>query len=173
VWREKIRELNFCCYVERGQCFALVWPQQAIVIDKIAYWHLKSNAYMGTLSQQLRLFLIIAMVLSPVQHLFAMQLATQSDSPTLISAENTASVSNVSRRAPTDTLKIFDNDCSKHGKSGSCKSAKQCGSCPLTVEISQASPKRAVLNVFIQPDFTNTSLNSTDLLPDYRPPRNS
>jgi hypothetical protein len=128
---------------------------------------------MRTFTQQFSLFLIIAMVLSPVQHAFAMQMATQGDSSTQLSAPTTASMSSAHADSfQTGSVKMLGNNCSQHGKSGSCKSANKCGSCPLSLEIPQASLKRVGLSVSTQSAITDVSLNSSGSMPDYRPPRN-
>lgn len=126
--------------------------------------------------QHIRLFLIIAMVLSPVQHLFAMQAGMQVDDST-VAVETTVAMT-VETVAANDAAQnsmpaMLDEDCSKHGKNGNCQGSSQCGSCPLSLGASQVSPKRAELNTQIQSALSDVSLNSADLSPDYRPPRYS
>lgn len=116
----------------------------------------------------LRLFLIMAMVLSPVQHLFAAQASIRTDSPTAVVKAVVAS-----DMAQRSVLKTLDEDCGKHGKNGSCQNSNQCGNCPLPLGISQITPKCAEVNAQIQPAIPDISLYNADLLPDYRPPRYS
>ena len=128
---------------------------------------------MSSFTQYLRLFLIAAMVLSPVQHLFAAQ---ADDSTAVIAMAATGVVAHdvAHNGAPKMGMpEMLDNDCSEHGKGGNCQGSNQCGSCPFPLEISQISPKRAELNTQIQFAISDVSLNSADLSPDYRPPRYS
>lgn len=114
--------------------------------------------------QHLRMFLIIAMVLSPVQHLFAVQAAMQTDGPTVV-VETVAA----SDMAQNGVLIMLDEDCGKHGN---CQDSNQCGNCPLSLRMSPMTRKRAEVNKQIQA-ISDVSLYSADLLPDYRPPRYS
>lgn len=117
---------------------------------------------MSSFTQYLRLFLIAAMVLSPVQGLFA----AQADDSTVV-----MTMAAVADDAAHNGM--LDNDCNEHGKGGNCQGSNHCGSCPFALEISQISPKRAGLNTQIQFAISDISLNSADLSPDYRPPRYS
>ncbi len=126
---------------------------------------------MSLFTQHIRLFLIAAMVLSPVQNLFAMQTGQQANAPMVVATTTVAAA--VSDMAQSGMSAMLDEDCGKHGNSGNCQGSNQCGTCPLSLAIFQISPERAELNAQIQPALSDVSLNSTDLLPDYRPPRYS
>jgi len=134
---------------------------------------------MDTLSQHLRLLLIIAIAMSPVQPLFAMQTGSQADGPMASSmrmsltdnvAATTAAVSNIDQN---DASKMLNGDCNKRGKCSNCQGANHCSSCPLSLGIPQVISKHAGLNTQVQFTVPDASLHSTDLLPDYRPPRYS
>lgn len=119
---------------------------------------------MSFITQSLRLFLIIAMVLPSVQNLFAVQAGMQNDYP-MVAASGVVRIG---------VLKMFTEDCSKHGKSGYSQGPNQCGICPLSLGIVQMTPKRYDVNTQIQHAISDVPLyNSTDLSPDYRPPRYS
>jgi ferredoxin len=131
---------------------------------------------MRFLIQHIRLFLIIAMVLSPVQHLFAMQAGMPTGAP-VVAAETAAAMAvetvSASDAAQNSMPAMLDEDCSKHGKNGNCQGSNQCGSCPVSLGASQISPRYAELSTQTQPALSDVSLNSANLLPDYRPPRYS
>ena len=115
---------------------------------------------MRIFTQTLRLFLIIAVVLSPMQPLFAAQSGIQT-------ANSTVAVSDM---AQIDELTMPDEDCNKHGN---CQNSVQCGNCPLSLGISQIKLNRDDLSTQVQSAISDVSLYSTDLLPEYRPPRYS
>ncbi len=123
---------------------------------------------MATLTQHLRLLLIIAIVLSPVQPLFAMQ---ADDSMAL--SMSVMAATTLSDITQNDASKILDDDCNKQGKCSNCQAASHCSSCPLSLGISQITSKYVELNTQIQPTVSDVSLHNADLLPDYRPPRYS
>ena len=100
---------------------------------------------------QLRLLLIIAMVLLPMQQLLAMQKGAQSDE---------------SRMAAI--VAVNDADCSD---CGDCQNSVQCGNCSLLLGMPQAESTHSKLSIQILTAFSDDSFFSTDLLPDYRPPR--
>ena len=122
---------------------------------------------MGILTQYFRLLLIVALVLSPVQALFAAQTAQQMDHSAM------SVVTDVVADATQSGMMRMDIKCSQHGDSGNCQSThKQCGNCPLPLGASPTLLKRAEQNTR-QSTVRDVSLNSADLLPDYRPPRYS
>lgn len=114
-------------------------------------------------TKHLRLFLIITLVMSPIQPLFAMQTGMQTD-------DSTVEVVAATDIAQKDALAMPDDDCNKHGN---CQSTHQCSHCPLSLGIPQIKLHRADLNTQIQFTISNVSLYNTDLLPEYRPPRHS
>ncbi len=129
-------------------------------LDKTFNWRLDSSLTMRFFTQPLHLFLIIAMVLSPIQLLFAAQSGMQT-------ANSTTAVSDT---VQNDELTMLDEDCNKHGN---CQNSVQCGNCPLSLGISQIKLNRDDLSTQIQSTISDVSLYSTDLLPEYRPPRYS
>ncbi len=124
---------------------------------------------MAIFTQHLRLLLIIAIVLSPVQPLFAMQ---ADDSMALsMSAMAATTIGDITQN---DASKMLDDDCNKQGKCSNCQAANHhCTSCPLSLGIPQVTSKRIELSTLVQLTVPGVSLRSTDLLPDYRPPRYS
>jgi len=122
---------------------------------------------MATFTQHLRLLLIIAIVLSPVQPLFAMQ---ADDSMALsMGAMVTTTIGNITQN---DAAKMLNDDCNKLGNCSNCQAANHhCSSCPLSLGITQMTFKRIELNTQIQLIIPDVSFHSTDPLPDYRPPR--
>ena len=113
----------------------------------------------------IRLFLIIAMVLMPMQQLLAMQMGTQTDESTIAAM---VAVSDVDQN---DMLTALDKDCSKHGDCGSCQDSVQCGHCPLVLGVLQVEPTHSELSNQFLTAIPNALFFSVDLLPDYRPPR--
>ncbi len=114
---------------------------------------------------QLRLFLIIAMVLLPMQQLLAMQTGAQSDESRM------AAMVTVSDADHNDILTVLDEDCSKHSDCGDCQNSVQCGNCSLLLGMPQTEPTHSKPSIQILTTFSDDSFFSTDLLPDYRPPR--
>ena len=130
---------------------------------------------MAAFTQHLRLLLIIAMVLSPVQPLFAMPTGQQADDSmahhSMSAMATTAAVDDV---VHSDASHMLDDGCnSKKGKCNHCQGLSQCGNCPLSLGIPQMTAERIELNAEIQLIISDVSFYSTDLLPDYRPPRYS
>jgi len=121
---------------------------------------------MPSLTQQFYLLLIITLVLSPVQSLFASQ---QVDGEAVVS---TSAVSGNIIQNNTFSM-LGDDCCSSLGKCGNCQSAGQCSSCTMLLGISQPILMRTELNTQTQLTISNTLLYSADLLPDFRPPRYS
>ncbi len=130
------------------------------ILDRTFNWRLHSSLTMRFFTQPLRLFLIIAMVLSPVQILFAAQTDMQTDNSAVA----------VNDMTQNDELMMLDEDCNKHGN---CQSSVQCSNCPLSLGVPQIKLNRADLSAQIQFTIPDVSLYSTDLLPEYRPPRYS
>jgi len=152
------------------------------IVDKITYRHLHSDLVMDILTQHLRLLLIVAIALSPIQPLFAMQTGqqaddSQTDDSMAVSMTHPMDVmittAGVSNTAQNDVSKMLNGDCNKRGKCSNCQGANHCSSCPLSLGISQIASKRTGLSTQIQLAVSDVSLHSTDLLPDYRPPRYS
>jgi len=132
---------------------------------------------MDILTQHLRLLLIVAIVLSPVQPLFAMQTGQQADDSMAVSMVHSmdvmATTARISNTAQNDVMDMLDGDCNKQGKCSNCQGANHCSSCPLSPGISQIITKRTELNTQVRLTVSDVSLRSTYLLPDYRPPRYS
>ncbi|MCF6336368.1 MAG: hypothetical protein L3J84_00240 [Gammaproteobacteria bacterium] len=122
---------------------------------------------MAIFIQHLRLLLIIAIVLSPVQPVFAVQ---ADDSMALLMSAEAAIVSDI---AQSDTVKMLDDACNKQGKCSNCQDVNHCSSCPVSLGIPQILSKHTELSTHIQLTVSGVSLYSADLLPDYRPPRYS
>lgn len=109
-------------------------------------------------TQHLRLLLIIGVALSPLQHLFAMPSAMQMDDSSVAATQNDA---------PT----MPAEDCSEHDSSSNCQDSSQCGNCPLSLGMTPMTAKHTEPNTQARLTSPDISLYSTDLLPDYRPPR--
>jgi hypothetical protein len=123
---------------------------------------------MSFFTKHLRLFLIIAMVISPMQPLFAAQKTMQIDMQTDVSVVVVAATADTNHK---DALMMLDGNCGKHGN---CQSSAQCNSCPLSPGIPQTKLNRVDPGCAqIQFTISAVSLYSTDLLPEYRPPRYS
>lgn len=133
-------------------------------VDKIAHRHLKSTQLMSTLTQHFSLLLILALLLSPVQSLFASQQIDGTDVVTTSAATGDV--------IQNDTLKMLgDNCCSNLGQCVNCQDSAPCSSCSMLLGISQSLLMRTELNTQTQRTISSISLYSSDLLPDYRPPR--
>jgi len=122
---------------------------------------------MAIFIQHLRLLLIIAIVLSPVQPVFAAQ---ADDSMAFLMSAEAATVSDITQ---SDTVKMLDDACNKQGKCSNCQDVNHCSSCPVSLGIPQILSKHTELSTHIQLTVSGVSLYSADLLPDYRPPRYS
>jgi len=121
---------------------------------------------MATLTHHLRLLLIIAIVLSPVQSLFAMQ----ADDSMALPMNMLATTIN-GDIARSDASKMLGDDCNTQEKCSNCQAVNHCSSCPLLLGIPQIVSKCVELNTQTQLIVPDASLHSADLLPDYRPPR--
>lgn len=142
------------------------------IVDKITYWHLHFEPVMATLTQHLRLLLIIAIVLSPVQPLFAMP--NDDSTALLMDVMVTTAISDIAQdnvSHQNDVSQMLGEDCNKQGKCSNCLGASHCSSCPLSLGIPQITSKRIELGTQIQLIVPDVSIHSADLLPDYRPPR--
>lgn len=123
---------------------------------------------MGTQKQHFYLLLIFALVLSPMQSLFASpQIDEESVTVTMMSPAP-------GNMIQSDMLKMLGDDCCNNlGECGNCQNSTQCGSCNVLSGISQSMLMRSELNEQTQFAISNISLYNADLLPDYRPPRYS
>jgi len=121
---------------------------------------------MPSQTQPFYLLLILTLVFSPVQSLFASQ---QIDGSTV--AATSAVEGNVFQN---NTLSMLGDDCcSNLGKCGNCQGSTQCSSCTMLLGISHSLLTRTELNAQSQLAISNISLYNADLLPDLRPPRYS
>jgi len=120
---------------------------------------------MAIFIQHFRLLLIIAIVLSPVQPVFAVHAA---DSMALSMSAEETTVGDITQR---DAMKMLDDACNTQGKCSNCQDVNHCSSCPVSLGIPQVLSKHAELSTQIQLTVSGVSLYSADLLPDYRPPR--
>jgi len=162
-----------------GRNLRSVIRSNCTISSDIMYGQLLTKSHTGTYTlslimaifiQHLRLLLIIAIVLSPVQPVFAMQADnSMALSMSAVSAE-TATVSDITQ---SDAVKMLDNACNKQGKCSNCQDVNHCSSCPVSLGIPQILSKHTELSTQIQLTVSDVSLYSADLLPDYRPPRYS
>ena len=113
----------------------------------------------------LRLLLITVMVLAPVQSAFSMQMCMHTDSPAIATSDH------VHSGKMSGEMQMFDKNVSNHGDCGNCQGSSQCGSCPMSLAVLQIDSMRNETAAQFHVTITSASLNSTDLLPDYRPPR--
>jgi len=109
----------------------------------------------------LRLLLITAMVLVPVQSAFSMQMGMHTDSPAIATSDH----------AHSSEMQMFDENACKHDDCGNCQGSTHCSSCPMSLAIFQITPIRREVGTQFHVAISSVSLKSTDLLPDYRPPR--
>jgi hypothetical protein len=105
----------------------------------------------------LRLLLIIAMVLLPVQGAFAVHVDMHTDILTVAATDI----------AHDSGLSMSEDGCSN------CQGFTQCGSCPVSLGISQFTPIRYEVVTQIHVATLGVPLSSADFLPEYRPPRYS
>jgi len=113
--------------------------------------------------QYLRLLLIIAMVLAPVQGVFAVQLDMHSGGLMNMASNQTQS----------SELPMFEENYCNHTNGENCQSAAQCGNCPLSLTILRIASMHSEMNAQSYAAITGVSFYSADLSPDYRPPRYS
>ena len=110
----------------------------------------------------LRLLLITVMVLAPVQSAFSMQMCMHTDSPAIATSDH---VHSSDMSGEMQMLDEGSNNC------GNCQGSTHCGSCPMSLAVLQIDSIRNEVATQFQATISGASLNSTDLLPDYRPPR--
>ena len=120
---------------------------------------------MNILNLHLRLFLIVAMAMLPMQQLFAMQAGMHAED-SVIHAVVTADDA-----VRDNLLTVLDMDCGKHDGCGDCQESAQCGSCSISPGIVQIELEHNELSQQYQLTSSEHSFYSIDLLPDYRPPR--
>ena len=114
----------------------------------------------------LRLLLITAMVLVPVQGAFSMPMGMHADSSAIETSDHAHSA-----EMQGAEMKMLDENSCTHGDCGNCQGSTHCGSCPISLAIFQINPIRNEVGTQFRVTISGVSLNSTDLLPDYRPPR--
>ena len=119
------------------------------------------------LRQQLRLLLILALVLAPVQGSFAAQTKSLSGAMT-VAADIT-----VQNTALDLSLQMQEKGCIKHGDCSNCQDSVPCGSCPVSLGIPQITTIRTASETQVLAVSALYPLYKTDLSPDYRPPRNA
>ena len=115
----------------------------------------------------LRLLLITVMVLAPVQSAFSMQMAMHTDSPAIATSDH------VHSGKMSGEMQMVDENACKHGDCGNCQGSSQCGSCPMSLAVLQINSIRNETAMQSHVTISSAPLNSTNLLPDYRPPRYS
>jgi hypothetical protein len=118
----------------------------------------------------LRLLLVLALVLSPLQHAFAMQASMQCE-------QHDGSIASMLDEAaqPVSANPVDDVDasCQHHSQNSSCKSCNTCGGCSLTLGVERISARHHTLATGPLSLFSRNALYQTDLLPDFRPPRHA
>jgi len=134
-----------------------------MIVDRIDNGQLNSVTSMNLSTQHLlRLLLAIFVALSPVQSAFAMQqMSMHADSSTIAASDHVHG----------EGMKVLHEDSKKHDGCGNCQGSAHCSNCSMTLAIFQITPIRYVVGAQHYVAISNASFNSTDLLPDYRPPR--
>lgn len=110
-----------------------------------------------------RLLLITLMVLAPVQSAFSMPMVMHVDSLPTISSDHTRN----------SELPMSNEDSGNHDDCGNCQGSTHCSSCFMSLAIFQMTPIHNEVGTQFHVAISGVSINSTDLLPDYRPPRHS
>ena len=116
----------------------------------------------------LRLLLITALVLSPVQAAFSMPISMQMDSSSMQMESFAMSMSD---HGQNGEMHMADQDAGKHDECGNCQGFAKCSSCSVSLVMFQMPPIQIEVGTRIRVAISDVSLNSTDSLPDYRPPR--
>jgi hypothetical protein len=109
----------------------------------------------------LRLLLIAAMVLTPVQSAFSMQMSMHMGSAATATSNHVHSVE----------PQMLGEGSTKHDDCGNCQGSTHCSSCFMALAIFQMSSIHNDMGTQFHVAISGVSINSTDLLPDYRPPR--
>ena len=114
-----------------------------------------------SMQKLLRLLLITALVLAPVQAAFSMPISMQMDS----------SAMSMSDHGQNGEMHMVDQEADKHDECGNCQGFAKCSSCSVSLVMFQIPPIQIEVGTRIRVAISDVSLNSTDSLPDYRPPR--
>jgi hypothetical protein len=139
---------------------------------------------MRLLTTHLRLLLIIVMVFAPVQSAFSLQICEHTDSPVATGNTDAHASGEHAHHANShqanshhtnngaDEAQMLDANAPGYsGDCGNCQGSSQCGNCPVSLAIIKFTAVRAEAGTQFHEAIPDVSLNSTDLLPDYRPPR--
>ena len=140
-----------------------------MTVDRIDNRHLNSSLIMTIFLHNFRLMLIAIMVLTPVQSAFSLQVSMHMASmPTDSQAITSCHQAHAGQMHKTQ---MSDKDSSNHGACKHCQGSTHCSNCSMSLAIFKIYPLRSEMGTQIHVAISRVIINSTDLLPDFRPPR--